>query len=126
MTKSCCIIWSSWSGFPFPWSKGLVGYRKGPYFLGNKFLVIMSNAVKVVFLSTIEDQSELKWSATKRRPLTGDEIAHQLEELIAEQRHRGYRFVQMNEVHTRTSDSTHDMSHMHPKPDGLLVVFEQE
>lgn len=85
----------------------------------------MSNAVKVVFLSTIEDQETTKWSSPKRRPLMGDEIARRLEELIAEQLHRGYRYVQMNEIHSRTTDNKHDMSHHHPKPDGLLVIFER-
>lgn len=85
----------------------------------------MSNAVKVVFLSTIEDQTNIKWSSQRRRPLKGDEIARQLEELIADQSHKGYRYVEMNEIHSRTSDKAHDMSHTHPKPDGLLVVFER-
>ena len=49
----------------------------------------MSNAVKVVFFSTIEDQENLKWSQEKRRPLTGEEMARQLEELIADQLHQG-------------------------------------
>mgnify|MGYP000061794738 CR=1 FL=1 len=85
----------------------------------------MSNAVRVVFLSTIEDQDEVKWNMPKRRPLSGEEIARNLEELIAEQLHQGYRYVQMNEIHSRTGESKHDMSHHHPKPDGLLVVFER-
>ena len=85
----------------------------------------MSNAVKVVFFSTIEDQENIKWSQERRRPLPGEEIAKRLEELIADQAHQGYRFVQMTDVHSRTSMKKHDMSHHHPKPDGMLIVFER-
>ena len=85
----------------------------------------MSNAVKVVFFSTIEDQEDVKWNQEKRRPLPGEELARKLEELIADHMHKGYRFVHMTDVHSRTTMKKYDMSHHHPKPTGMLVVFER-
>lgn len=83
----------------------------------------MSNAYKVEFLSSIEDQENLKWSSTPRRPLTGEEVAQNLQQLIDDHVHQGYHLQQVMDAHTRTSDRTTDMSHTHPKPDGLLVIF---
>jgi hypothetical protein len=86
----------------------------------------MSNAYKVEFLSSIEDQEDLKWSSTPRRPLKGEEIARNLQQLINDHVHQGYRLQQVMDAHSRTSDKKTDMSHTHPKPDGLLVIFVKE
>ncbi|MEL6656252.1 MAG: hypothetical protein AAFP77_09145 [Bacteroidota bacterium] len=85
----------------------------------------MSNAVKVVYFSTIENQEDLKWNEEKRRPLLGEELANKLEELIADQLHQGYRFVHITDVHSRTTMKKYDMSHHHTKPTGMLVIFEK-
>lgn len=82
-----------------------------------------TKAYKVDFLSTIEDQTDRKWSETPRRPLNGEEIATNLQSLIDDRVHQGYRLLQVMDAHTRSSDRKHDMSHTSPKPDGLLVMF---
>lgn len=81
------------------------------------------SAYRVEFLSSIEDQDNRKWTETPRRPLSGEEIAQNLQTLIDDQVHQGYRLQHIMDAHTRTSDRKSDLSHMHPKPDGLLVVF---